>query len=852
MAILSGHKKEKEYIADQNGDHTLVSKWTHADSVEMPNGQTLSEFTFDDNKVSQIQSDSGISGKYNVLLSETSNSGTTLTERARKTSQLYWYSNAKLLAVYDTSNSVGVGIKTNDVVLSGTDNTWDGEHTSLKDALAAKGTSNLVIGTTADTAMAGNTNVANVTQTQSNDNNGNFEVLFSGTADNTTRAEGSRKSKYLTYNPSVNRLVLGTTSNGSASMSASSTGNDLDIKTTENNKVYASATIAGASLIVKSNIAEPHIGVTHVDNGVTKIINLKPSDITLSNNTWDGTNTSLKNALAAKQGTLTPGTNISIVSGVISATDTTYNDFDGSVHGLVPVPSSGDSAKFLKGDGTWATPTDTTYSDFAGSTHGLVPAVITQAGKFLKDDGTWDTPSTSLATLSDVDLTSLADGQILKYDSANSEWVNANEVSYSDFAGSTHGLVPAVQTQAGKFLKDDGTWGTPSTGSSSLSGLSDVTLTTPTDGQVLKYDATNNVWVNDTDSGANDAVTQTATDSTDAIYEVLFSNTADNTTRTEGARKSSNLTYNPSDKCLSIKEIETQEGVDYESYIDMYPDTINMIDDLKNSAVMIYIDSNGGHYYMSNGNNNTALSVDTNDIRLLGTGDTWDGTHTSLKDAIAASGGGGTTVIANPSGTATDDLTKIQIGTTIYDIPGGGSGSGGGGTKTRTLLLDTVMSSTTDYALADSIDNYDSIEMWTCVSGNESTEGEVRLIDAQGLKAFMDSNRTYTMSGYSSGYCNFKIIDGTTFRVARISGLTIYKVYGIKYSSGSQPVELTKAQYDALTSEQKNDPTKIYFVTDYEPASNNGDRINTQAAVNMGRNTHIAKLSNTGTDIVHT
>ena len=711
MAILSGHKKEKEYIADQNGDHTLVSKWTHADSVEMPNGQTLSEFTFDDSKVSQIQSDSGISGAYNVLLSETSNSGTTLTERARKTSQLYWNSNDKLLAVYDTSNSVGVGIKTNDVVLSGTDNTWDGEHTSLKDALAAKGTSNLVIGTTADTAMAGNTNVANVTQTQSNDNNGNFEVLFSGTADNTTRAEGSRKSKYLTYNPSVNRLVLGTTSNGSASMSASSTGHELDIKTTENNKVYASATIAGASLVVKSNIAEPHIGVTHVDNGVTKLINLKPSDITLSNNTWDGTNTSLKNALAAKQGTLTPGTNISIVSGVISATDTTYNDFDGSVHGLVPVPSSGDSAKFLKGDGTWATPTDTTYSDFAGS---------------------------------------------------------------------THGLVPAVQTQTGKFLKDDGTWGTPSTGSSSLSGLSDVTLTTPTDGQVLKYDATNNVWVNDTDSGANDAVTQTATDSTDATYEVLFSNTADNTTRTEGARKSSNLTYNPSDKCLSIKEIETQEGVDYESYIDMFPDTIAIIDELKSSAIMISINSDGGHYYVSNGDNHTALSVDTNDIRLLGTGDTWDGTHTSLKDAIAAAGGGGasaindlsdvdiaspsngqilkynsntqewenanesggTTVVANPSEAATDDLTKIQIGTTIYDIPGGGG-----------------------------------------------------------------------------------------------SGLT--------------PVELTKAQYDALTTEQKNDPTKIYFVTDYNP-NGSGDRINSTAAINTGGgNALVSSLYATGTDIVH-
>lgn len=53
------------------------------------------------------------------------------------------------------------------------------------------------------------------------------------------------------------------------------------------------------------------------------------------------------------------------------------------------------------------------------------------------------------------------------------------------------------------------------------------------------------------DSGnTNTNVTQTAT-TTNAAYEVLFSATADNTTRTEGARKTSTLTYNPSTKALS-------------------------------------------------------------------------------------------------------------------------------------------------------------------------------------------------------------------------------------------------------------------------------------------------------------
>lgn len=832
MAILSGHKKEKEYVADGHGDHTLVSKWTHADTVEMPNGQTLSEFTFDDSKVSQIQSDSGVSGEYNILLSETANSGTTLTERARKTSQLYWHSNAKLLAVY--ADNKGVGIKNDDILMSGTDNTWDGENTSLKTALAAKGTSNLEIGNTATTAMAGNTEVNNVTQTQSNDNNGNFEMLFSGTADNITRAEGSRKCKYLTYNPSINKLVLGTANNGSIGISASSTGHEIDVKTTENNKVYASASSMGANLTVKSNVAEPHIELTFIDSNVTKQMIIRPNDIRLSNNTWDGNNVSLVSALAAKQGTLTPGTNISIVSGVISATDTTYNDFDGSVHGLVPVPSNGDSAKFLKGDGTWATPTDTTYSDFVGSTHGLVPAVSTQGGKFLKDDGTWDTPATgssSLATLSDVTLTTPTDGQILKYDYSNSKWINANEVSYSDFAGSTHGLVPAATSgDATKFLQGDGTWATPSSGSSSLSGLSDVTLTSLTDGQVLKYDATSNKWINYTDSGANDAVTQTAT-SDNNFYEITFSGSTNSNTRTEGVRKNVDFLYASSQRNVVVKSVAsspyTLPTYFAPSYRVIYQPTTD--------DPVIY----------------SALTAD--DVVLGGTSNTWDGTNTSLKAAIAAAGqggGGGTTVIANPSGTATDDLTSIQIGSTIYDIPSGGGSSSGG---SNTLLFQgSLTSSTSQIVLSDDYTNYDLLIFRTSRIADNVIYKMDKTFDVLGLEI----NDYVQDFGWSpdNNYWAYQIANSTTLnRISQGSNFILYEIYGIKMGNGggATPVELTKAQYDALTSQEKNDPNKIYFITDYntEPLA---DRINESAAVNTGVNSIMFSNVATGTDIVHT
>lgn len=62
-------------------------------------------------------------------------------------------------------------------------------------------------------------------------------------------------------------------------------------------------------------------------------------------------------------------------------------------------------------------------------------------------------------------------------------------------------------------------------------------------------------------------------------------------------------------------------------------------------------------------------------ITAVSTPESYD--STKWTDALITDemgGGGGTTVIANPSGTPTDDLDTIQIGSTIYDIVGGGGG----------------------------------------------------------------------------------------------------------------------------------------------------------------------------------
>lgn len=69
------------------------------------------------------------------------------------------------------------------------------------------------------------------------------------------------------------------------------------------------------------------------------------------------------------------------------------------------------------------------------------------------------------------------------------------------------------------------------------------------------YDGTNWVWQgSSSDNDTANKVVQTVTTG-NANYEVLFSNTADNTTRTEGARKNSNLKFNPSTGNLQTTKI---------------------------------------------------------------------------------------------------------------------------------------------------------------------------------------------------------------------------------------------------------------------------------------------------------
>ena len=119
-------------------------------------------------------------------------------------------------------------------------------------------------------AMAGSTNVNNVAQTATTTSN-NYELLFSGTADNTTRNEGTRKTSTLTYNPSTKALVTGGTVNGYTLAAASAKGVDTSIseKSTSTNLPTSAAVANLVSSAIATSDAMVFKGTLGTDGTIT-------------------------------------------------------------------------------------------------------------------------------------------------------------------------------------------------------------------------------------------------------------------------------------------------------------------------------------------------------------------------------------------------------------------------------------------------------------------------------------------------------------------------------------------------------------------------------------------------------
>ena len=105
--------------------------------------------------------------------------------------------------------------------------------------------------------------------------------------------------------------------------------------------------------------------------------------------------------------------------------------------------------------------------------------------------------TSSMSQLTDVDLTNLEDGQVLKYDEDTQTWKPGDDASATSLGNLDD--VDLTNLQDGQVIKYDGqteTW-VPADDSTvtTLGGLSDVDVTSVTDGQVIIYDSTTEKWL---------------------------------------------------------------------------------------------------------------------------------------------------------------------------------------------------------------------------------------------------------------------------------------------------------------------------------------------------------------------
>lgn len=204
----------------------------------------------------------------------------------------------------------------------------------------------------------------------------------------------------------------------------------------------------------------------------------------------------------------------------------------------------------------------------------------------------------------------------------------------------------------------------------------DVLITDPSNGQVLKYNATTHMWYNGTDETGSTVTFSQIQGSGTKIATITIDGTSyDIYAPSGGGGGGDTVTWNQIQATGTKIATITINGTSTDVYIPALPTKTS---DLTNDSNFV---SDASYVHTDNNYTTTEKNklADLNAVVANPQSGTSAGDLSSIsiggtKYDIPSGGGGGTTVVANPSGEATVELEKLQVGSTIYSIPEGGSG----------------------------------------------------------------------------------------------------------------------------------------------------------------------------------
>ena len=489
-------------------------------------------------------------------------------------------------------------------------------------------------------------------------------------------------------------------------------------------------------------------------------------------------------------------------------------------NGLVPMPSAGDNTKYLRGDGTWKTPTNTTYSDFTGATpqaagaHGLVPAPTTSdTAKFLKGDGSWGTPDSG----SDVSVTQIQS------------------------TGTKIATITVDNVDTDLYAPNGG-----SGGASELDDLDDVEITSPTNGQVLKYNSVTQKWENKGSSGTKiniydqfDSLLISDRYATASLSNGFsFSMSEEDGTWSTSATAYTNIAIDLTDYDSLELEITISSQTNYGAFwvtlsnikytwsgsqwaqIYFKPSAIKITE---SGTYTVDVSELSGEYYIYMGGTTGKDTVAAGDCDNTLNGGI-AGNVDSVSLIVSGSSEG---VVPNPEGEPTDTLNTIEIDGVIYDLP---SGSGEKDYVKKKYIYTLTVAAAWQYFTDPQSDNPLLIE---AVGG-----GAIRSyrVDADSLPTYESYTTIGTdIMGHAINMCkssngdigisvNDSSISGETIKVYEVIGYSIEADNIVKiYDSGSDTVPATQntdityidgidiSNYDLIIAAYSSDRGSVSF-----------------------------------------
>lgn len=350
--------------------------------------------------------------------------------------------------------------------------------------------------------------------------------------------------------------------------------------------------------------------------------------------------------------------------------------------------------------------------------------------------------------------------------------VGENYVAYLDDTGAYEGtdykvngesLVTKINAKQDKLIQGTNiTIGADgktisATDTDEVSELTDVELTNLANGQVLKWDATNEKWVNDDESGGSEVIANPSRTATDTLSKVSIDGTVYEIEGSSGEGYTEDVLWNTGGTTSSWASpliITLSENIsDYDAIRISFTD----------------VDGNDGFVFIPT----SEIPSNYADKYFVGAGDFLATVNVNSDTRILCYAKNGITMTYN-------NVIGISYGS-------GGSGGGGGSSYTQNTLWDTG-GTTSRWAnpivanLSDNISNYDEISI-LCTESSETSYFYVRFFTSD-IPTNYDSNVYFMNTGYYNGYA--KATSDTQLELYTSTGtsLTFVKVIGIKYGSG--------------------------------------------------------------------